>query len=87
MPYFEPIPAPQPSDWLWDHEEEGQSFEAYKGQMHNELTKERNIILIQPLEVNIPDLFLSRLNDYCKAFFLGATIETAKPKNISETGV
>lgn len=51
--------------------------------MHNEVTPERNVIFIQPLEKNIPDTFLSRLNDYCKAFFLGATIETGKPLDIT----
>jgi hypothetical protein len=35
IPLFDPVPKPKQSDWLWEHEEEGQSFDAYKGQLHN----------------------------------------------------
>lgn len=85
--YFEPIPKPDRSDWLFEHEEEGQSFDAYKGQMHNEVTKDRNIICIVPLDAEIPDVFLSQLGDYCKAFFLGATIEMGKPVGLERCGI
>lgn len=50
--------------------------------MHNQITKDRNLILIVPLDAGIPDLFLSRLADYSKAFFMGATIEVGKPLNL-----
>ena len=40
---------PKESDWLWDHEEEGQSFSAYSGQMHNVVDQKKNVIYIKPL--------------------------------------
>jgi hypothetical protein len=37
IPLFNPISKPKKGDWLWDHEEEGQTYDAYKGQLHNEI--------------------------------------------------
>ena len=32
---FTPMEKPKPGEWLYEHEESGQTFDAYKGQMHN----------------------------------------------------
>ena len=53
IPKFSPIDKPKESDWLWDHEEEGQTFDAYKGQMHNEVNTKKNVIYIKPIEEGI----------------------------------
>jgi hypothetical protein len=55
--------------------------------MHNQITKDRNVILIIPLDAGIPDMFLSRLSDYSKAFFLGATIEIGKPMSLEKSTI
>ena len=53
IPKFSPIDKPKESDWLWGHEEEGQTFDAYKGQMHNEVNTKKNVIYIKPIEEGI----------------------------------
>lgn len=50
IPLWQPVKQPGKSDWLWEHEEEGQTYDAYKGQMHNEIDQKRNVIYIKPLE-------------------------------------
>jgi hypothetical protein len=40
---------PLNGEWLWEHEEEGQSYDAYLGQMHNVVDEKRNAIYIKPL--------------------------------------
>ena len=47
---FEPMDKPVSGEWLYEHEEEGQTFDAYKGQMHNQVDNKRNTIYIKPLE-------------------------------------
>lgn len=32
-----PMSKPKPGEWLYEHEQEGQTFDAYKGQMHNQV--------------------------------------------------
>lgn len=49
IPYFNPVQKPKKEDWLWDHEEEGQTYDAYAGQMHNKVDEKRNVIYIKPL--------------------------------------
>lgn len=60
----EPMDKPVPGEWLYEHEEEGQTYDAYKGQMHNEVDNKRNVIYIRPLE-KISKEFLGELQDYC----------------------
>ena len=40
---------PVPGEWLYEHEQEGQTFDAYSGQMHNVVDQKRNAIYICPL--------------------------------------
>ena len=77
---FEPMDQPIDGDWLWDHEEEGQTFDAYKGQMHNQVDEKRNVIYIKPLE-NIDKKFLGELQNYCECFFHPMKIKIAEKTN------
>lgn len=69
---FEPISAPRPGDWLAEHHEPGQTFEAYIASWPNRPSKRRNIIYLQPLgpflKDQSPDLNL--LQAFAKAFFM-----------------
>jgi hypothetical protein len=47
---FEPMVKPVDGEWLWDHEEEGQSYDAYTGQLHNVVDEKKDTIYIKPLE-------------------------------------
>ena len=55
---FQPMQQPKPGEWLYEHEEEGQTFDAYKGQMHNEVDGKRNVLYVKPLESGISEQFL-----------------------------
>ena len=46
---FEPIPKPEPHDWLAVHEEPGQTFDQFKASRPNRPTDSRRIIYLQPL--------------------------------------
>ena len=46
---FEPIPTPEPGDWLAEHPESGQSFDAFVRRKPNRPNKKRNKIYLQPL--------------------------------------
>ncbi len=47
---FEPVPAPQPGDWLDVHDEPGQTLDEFKKEGWNEPDATRNRIYLQPLE-------------------------------------
>ena len=68
---------PQPGEWLYEHEEEGQTFDAYKGQMHNVVDQQRNTIYIKPLE-SMDEGFLKHLKAYCECFFHPMKIKVGK---------
>ena len=74
---FEPMGKPQPGEWLYEHEEEGQTFDAYKGQMHNVVDQQRNTIYIKPLE-SMDEGFLKHLKAYCECFFHPMKIKVGK---------
>ena len=79
---FTPIHKPKAGDWLWDHEEEGQTFDAYKGQMHNVVDEKRNVIYIKPLDETINPEFLKELKEYCLCFFHPMKVSILKNSNI-----
>jgi len=54
-PAFEPIPKPGPNDWLTEHDEAGQSFDAFRASHPNRPTRARHIIYLQPLGEFTPD--------------------------------
>ncbi len=69
---FEPISIPRPGDWLAEHHEPGQTFEAYTASWPYCPSKRRNVIYLQPLgpflKDQSPDLNL--LQAFAKAFFM-----------------
>ena len=82
IPLFQPIRKPKESDWLWDHEEEGQTYEAYTGQLHNVVDKTRNVIYIKPLDEDIDENFVKELKAYCECFFHPLKISIMKKTNV-----
>lgn len=48
-PLHSPLAAPQPGEWLWHHDEPGQSLTAYKASQPIRSTKRRSVLYIQPL--------------------------------------
>ena len=83
IPMFKPIDKPKDGDWLWDHEEEGQTYDAYNGQMHNIVDKTRNVIYIKPLEEGISLDFLRELKAYCECFFHPMKVSILKATPLS----
>lgn len=69
---FEPISPPKPGDWLAEHREPGQTFDAYAASMPNRAVKRRNVVYLQSLGTFIkdrsPDLDL--LKAFAKAYFM-----------------
>jgi hypothetical protein len=69
--YFEPIPAPGPSDWLANHPEPGQTFEHYRRERVNRPDKIRRKLYLQPLgefpAATSPNL--DQLKQFAEAFF------------------
>jgi archaemetzincin len=68
---FEPIPTPKPGDWLAEHYESGQSFDAFVKRKPNRPNKKRNKIYLQPLgkfpKGEVP--MVERLKAYAEAYF------------------
>lgn len=68
---FDEIPAPGPSDWLANHEENGQTFRQYMMGQPNVPDQVRNKLYLQPLgdfqKANGPDL--ASVKDYAERFF------------------
>lgn len=70
MEGFEPLPEPQPDDWLANHPESGQAFEEFVAFGPNKPAGERRTIHIQPLgtfDDSSPPLGL--LEEFATAFF------------------
>lgn len=68
---FEPIPYPQPGDWLAVHYEPGQTFDEFTKSRPNRPDKIRNKIYLQPLgefpKMQIP--LTQALKEYASAYF------------------
>ena len=76
-PLFDPIPKPGPSDWLADHDEDGQTYEAYISQRKNYVDETRNVIYIQPLE-DINKEFVEKLSKFTQAYYHGLKVKIRK---------
>ncbi len=63
---FEPIRAPGPSDWLANHSEPGQNFDAFVRSRPNRPTAQRRTIYLQPLG----KLEVGPLKEFTQAFFM-----------------
>lgn len=75
IPFFSPIPKPKPSDWLWEHDEDGQTYESYKNYPINWISPPKNVIYIQPLEKEIDEDFVKKLQLFCEAFYHGIQVK------------
>ncbi|MGA1841618.1 MAG: archaemetzincin [bacterium] len=68
---FEPVPKPEPGDWLAEHPEKGQTFDDFVHTGKNRPDKSRNKIYFQPLgefrEDRSPSL--EKLKEYASAYF------------------
>ena len=70
-PGFEPIPAPEGSDWLSQHAEQGQTFLQFTASNPNRPTPTRRILYLQPLGEFAPGASpsIERLKAFTAAYF------------------
>jgi archaemetzincin len=70
-PEFEPIPKPDPHDWLAVHPESGQTFDEFKASGPNRPTESRRAIYLQPLGEFAADRSppIEKLRAFAGAFF------------------
>ena len=70
---FEPIPVPEPNDWLAEHHENGQTYDDFLQSDRNSPDEIRNLIYLQPIgqfrQRQSPTLDL--LKEYTEAYFSG----------------
>lgn len=84
---FEPIPAPQPGDWLFSQDEDGQTFDSFKSTPFNSLTESRRTIAIVPLEDSLSPEFMEKLKKFCEKFYPSPVkVEIFKKIPISSLG-
>ncbi len=69
---FEPIPVPEPNDWLAEHHENGQTYDDFLQSDRNSPDEIRNLIYLQPIgqfrQGQSPSLDL--LREYAAAYFV-----------------
>jgi len=84
---FDPLPAPEPGDWLAEHHEAGQSFDDFARTVQNRPDEFRNKIYLQPLGTFPPDksppLELLRL---CATALFTLDVTILSPLDIAEMG-
>jgi len=85
-PLFDPLPKPGPNDWLADHDEDGQTYEAYISQLKNYVDEKRNVIYIQPLE-DIDKEFIEKLRKFTKAYYFGLEVKIRKVMHLEKMEV
>ena len=68
-------------DWLLYNDEEGQTFNQFLKESKNIISKERNIIYINPLQ-DMPQTLLDNCILYCQSFFYPLQIKLAKISNL-----
>jgi archaemetzincin len=70
-PEFEPIPKPNPNDWLAVHPEPGQTFDEFRASHPNRPTQDRDVIYLQPLGNFASDRSpaIDKLREFAAAFF------------------
>ena len=68
---FDPIPMPEPSDWLANHRESGQTFDQYQRSQPNRPDGRRNKLYLQPLGEFDPDKSpaLDKIERFAESFF------------------
>ena len=75
--FHKPIYAPEEDDWLFSKEEKGQTFNNFLEDSYNLISKERNIIYINPLQ-EMPQEFLDNISLYCQSFFYPMQVKLIK---------
>ena len=70
-PGFDPIPSPDPHDWLTVHPEPGQTFNEFKTARPNRPTNSRRTIYLQPMGEFAADRSpsIEKLREFAAAFF------------------
>jgi len=86
IPLFKPIPKPNEGEWLWDHDEDGETYEAYVSRPKNKVDGKRNVIYIVPLEEQIDEEFLKILQKFTEAYFHGMKVRAKKSMDIKKLG-
>ena len=71
-PLDQELPKPSPGEWLDQHDEQGQSFAQYAKIRPNVLTRQRNVLYIQPIgDLSDTEQRLVRMTAaYLKAYFV-----------------
>jgi archaemetzincin len=85
---FEPVPSPQPGDWLAVHPEAGQSFDKFLKSKSNRPDKIRNKIYLQPVS-EFPKYqtpLADTLKEYAHAYF-AMPVEVLSPSTLSGKGI
>jgi archaemetzincin len=69
---FEPVPIPEPSDWLANHPEPGETFDQYVRSQPNRPESRRRTIYLQPIgSFDGPDVpSLKELESFTNSFFM-----------------
>jgi archaemetzincin len=69
---FQPMPAPEPNDWLANHVEAGQTFEQFVRSQPNRPDERRNKLYLQPLDTfsERDGVSLDQLRRFATAFFM-----------------
>lgn len=69
-PYIEPLPEPEPGDWLTEHPEPGQSFEAFQNSPKNLPSGTRRVIYLAPMGTfDASSPALDQLEAFTAAYF------------------
>ena len=72
-----PIYAPEEDDWLFSQKENGQTFDNFLNDISNLISKETNIIYINPLQ-EMAQEFLDNISLYCQSFFYPMQVKLLK---------
>jgi len=75
IPHFGPLPKPGPTDWLAEHDEDGQAYDTYLSQPKNLVDEKRKVIYIQPLGKGIDKTFLQNLKKFVQAYYYGLEVK------------
>ena len=75
--FHKPIYAPEEGDWLLSQKEYGQTFKIFLKDSYNLISKQRNIIYINPLQ-EMPQEFLENISLYCQSFFYPMQVKIIK---------
>ena len=80
--FHNPCPTPNENDWLFSHNEPGQTFSRFINSNYNKITPQRKTIYINPLQ-NMDQNFLNCLLYFCKAFFFPLNVELIKIQSLN----